>query len=188
MKILIACESSCTVRDAFIAKGHDAWSCDFLPAEKGGNHFQCDVREVLGMGWDMMIGHPTCTFICNSGVRWLYTQEGRWEKMKEGAEFFAFLDQYEAIPRRAIENPIMHKHSLEIVGRKATQFVQPWWFGEGETKATGLWLTGLPPLQPTNIVDGRVARIHKMPPGPDRWKERSKTYQGIADAMAAQWG
>lgn len=188
MRILIACEYSGVVRDAFIARGHDARSCDFLPTEKPGPHYQCDVREVLSLGWDLLIAHPTCTYLCNSGVRWLHTDPTRWAKMKEAAEFFRFLDQYEAIPLRAIENPIMHGHALQIVGRKATQYVQPWMFGHGESKATGLWLTGLPNLTPTNIVEGREARIHKMPPGPDRWKERSRTFQGIADAMAEQWG
>lgn len=187
MRVLVACEYSGKVRDAFIAKGHDAMSCDLLPTDRPGPHYQGDVFDIINNGWDLMIAHPPCTYLCNSGVRWLYTDESRWAKMRDGAEFFKKLMQSN-IPLIAIENPIMHKHAINIVGSKQTQIVQPWMFGHGETKATGLWLKGLKELVPTNIVDGREQRIHKLPPSKDRWKIRSETYQGIADAMAQQWG
>lgn len=190
MKVLVACEFSGTVREAFRKRGHDVWSCDLLPAEDGSEyHWTGDVVEFLGTGehWDLIIAHPPCTYLCNNGVRWLHTQEGRMEKMREAAKFFRyFLDL--GIPKVAVENPIMHKYAVEIVGRRQDQVIQPWQFGHGETKATCLWLKGLPPLTPTDVVEGREARIHKMSPGPDRWKQRSITYQGFAVAMAAQWG
>lgn len=188
MKVLVACEYSGVVRDAFRKLGHDAWSCDILPTEADPRwHLQCDVLEILDNGWDLMIAHPPCTYLCNSGVRWLNTQKGRWAAMHEGAEFFKSL--YNAdIPKIAIENPIMHKYAKEIIGAQQTQIIQPWQFGHGETKATCLWLKNLPKLESTNIVEGREQRIHKMSPGPDRWKERARTFQGIADAMAEQWG
>lgn len=192
MKILIACEYSGTVREAFSKLGHDAWSCDILETEIPGNHLQCDVREILGDGWDMMIAHPPCTYLTNSGVCWLWNKDGsrnddRWQRLKEGAEFFkALLDA--PIPLIAIENPIPHKYAVELIGRKYDQIIQPWQFGHGETKATCLWLKNLPKLQPTNIVEGREQRIWKMPPGENRWKERSRTFEGIAQAMANQWG
>ena len=181
MRILIACEYSGTVRDAFRARGHDALSCDLLPTERPGPHYQGDVFDILGDGWDMMIAHPPCTHLAVSGARW-------WkDKRAEQAEALDFVRDLMAapIPRIAIENPIS---IISTAIRKPDQIVQPWQFGHGETKATCLWLQGLPKLVPTDIVDGREARIHKMPPSPDRWKERSRTYQGIADAMAAQWG
>jgi hypothetical protein len=187
MRVLVACEYSGTVRDAFIAKGHDAISCDLLPTDVPGPHYQGDVFDIIDDGFDLMIAHPPCTYLCNSGVRWLHTDPERWNHMREGAEFFRrLLDA--PIPRKAIENPIMHKYAVEIIGRRQDQVVQPWWFGHGETKATGLWLEGLPPLIATNVVEGREGRIHKMPPGPDRWKHRSTTFEGIALAMASQWG
>ena len=181
MRILIACEYSGTVRDAFRARGHDAMSCDLLPTERPGPHYQGDVFDILGDGWDMMIAHPPCTHLAVSGARW-------WkDKRAEQAEALDFVRALMAapIPRIAIENPIS---IISTAIRKPDQIVQPWQFGHGETKATCLWLQGLPKLVPTDIVDGREARIHKMSPSPDRWKERSRTYQGIADAMASQWG
>lgn len=186
MRVLVACEYSGTVRDAFTKRGHYALSCDLLPTDVPGEHYQGDVFDIIDDGWDLMIAHPPCTFLCNSGARWLYEQEGRWENMLEGAEFFKRLLNAN-IPKKAIENPIMHKHAANIIGSRATQFVQPWMFGHGETKATGFHLVNLPKLIPTNIVEGRNGAIHKLPPSANRWKIRSKTYQGIADAMADQW-
>ena len=180
MKILIACEYSGTVREAFSKLGHDAWSCDILETEIPGNHLQCDVREILGDGWDMMIAHPPCTHLAVSGARWFK------DKKVEQAEALEFVRLLLAAPikRIALENPIS---IISSHIRKPDQIIQPWQFGHGETKATCLWLQNLPKLQPTNIVSGRTDRIHRMPPGPDRWKERSRTYEGIAKAMAAQW-
>ena len=186
MKILVACEYSGRVRDAFIKQGHDAVSCDLLPSDTDGPHYQGDVFDIINDGWDLMVAHPPCTYLCNSGVSWLYRQEGRWDAMKNGANFFKKLLECD-IPKFAIENPIMHKHAVEIIGKRQNQVIQPWMFGHGETKATCLWLKGLPELQPTNIVEGREQRLHKLPPSPDRWKLRSTTYQGIANAMAQQW-
>lgn len=189
MRVLVACEYSGRTREAFRRLGHDAWSCDLLPSEDDSEfHIQGDVLGVIENNqWDLMIAHPPCTYLCNSGVSWLYKIEERWEQMREGAEFFkALMDA--PIERIAIENPIMHKYVVEIIGRRQDQLVQPWQFGHGETKATGFWLKNLPPLEPTNIVEGREQRLHRLPPSPDRWKERSRTYQGIADAMAEQWG
>jgi len=186
LKILIACEYSGVVRDAFIAAGHDAISCDLLPTEKPGPHYQGDVFDIINDGWDMMIAHPPCTRLCNSGVRWL-NERNLWDEMREGAEFFKqLLDSN--IDRICIENPVMHKYAKEIIGQKQTQIIQPWQFGHGETKATCLWLKNLAPLVPENIVDGRAANIHLMPPSAERWKERSRTFTGIAKAMANQWG
>ncbi len=181
MRVLVACEYSGTVRDAFIARGHDAMSCDLLSTERPGPHYRGSVYDILCQGWDLMIAHPPCTHLAVSGARWWKDKQG------EQAEALDFVrDLMDApIPRIAIENPIS-KISTAI--RKPDQIVQPWQFGHGETKATCLWLKGLPKLVPTQVVDGREARIHKMSPGPDRWKERSRTYQGIADAMASQWG
>lgn len=195
MKVLIACEFSGTVRDAFIEQGHDAISCDILPTEQPGPHYQGDVRYILNDGWDLMIAHPPCTYLANSGVSWLYRQEGRWEKMKEGALFFRDLLNAD-IPKICVENPIQHKYAREIIGEKYTQIVQPWQFGHPEQKATCLWVKNLPELQETqNVIedmqklsDRERQRLHYLPPGKDRWKLRSKTYQGIANAMAEQWG
>lgn len=188
MKILVACEFSGIVRDAFRKRGHDAWSCDILPTEADPTyHLQCDVLEILDQGWDMMIAHPPCIYLANSGVRWLYANPRRWEKLKEAAEFFKALWNAN-IPRIALENPIPHKYARDLIGVPYSQVIQPWQFGHGETKATCLWLKNLPPLKPTNIVDGRENRVHRMPPGPNRWRERSRTFHGIAEAMAAQWG
>jgi hypothetical protein len=191
MRVLVACEFSGVVRRAFRKAGHAAWSCDLLPAEDQSEfHIVGDCESVLKDGWDLMIAHPPCTYLCNSGVRWLYDNRhrGRYEKMCEAAWMFRRLLECEFIQRIAAENPIMHKHSFEIVGRRQDQLIQPWQFGHGETKATGLWLKNLPKLTPTEIVGGREQRVHKMPPGPERWKERSRTFEGIATAMAQQWG
>jgi hypothetical protein len=195
MKVLIACEFSGTVRDAFAQRGHFAMSCDLLPSDTPGKHYQGDVRDLLGQCWDLMIAHPPCTFLSNSGAKHLYKNmrasnginPARWADMERGAEFFKMLWRC-AIPRIAIENPIMLGYAKRIIGSEQTQVIQPWQFGHGETKATCLWLKNLPALTPTNVVEGREARIHKLPPSPDRWKLRSATYQGIANAMAAQWG
>lgn len=197
MRVLVACEFSGVVRDAFRARGHDAMSCDLLETEAPGPHYKGDARDILEargydefrgrVPWDMLIAFPPCTYLCNSGVRWLHTQEGRWGKMREAAQFFsALLDA--PIERIAIENPVMHGYAKEIIGQQQTQTIQPWQFGHGEIKATCLWLKGLPPLEPTDIVEGRKARVHRASPGPDRWKERSRTLPGIAKAMADQWG
>lgn len=187
MKVLIACEFSGIVRDAFIARGHDAISCDLLPTERPGPHIQQDVREVLGqMHFDLVIAHPPCTYLANSANKHLYLEADREQKAQEAAKFFRFLLNCGAA-RVCVENPIM-RHAEERVGRKPDQIIQPWQFGHGETKATCLWLKGLPKLVPTNIVEGRTARVHRESPGPNRWKNRSRTYQGIADAMAEQWG
>jgi hypothetical protein len=185
---LIACEYSGAVRDAFIRAGHDAMSCDLQPTEAPGPHYHGDVRDVLSDRWDMLIAHPTCTYMTNSGVRWLHTDASRWPKLFDGAAFFRLFDRAHHIPMRAVENPIPHKYALQLIGRKYDQLIQPWMFGHGETKATCLWLHGLPRLQPTKIVDGRDPRIHRLSPSADRWKERSRTYSGIAEAMAEQWG
>lgn len=197
MKVLVACEFSGTVRDAFLARGHDAWSCDLLPDERGSNrHIRGDVRDHLDESWDMLIvAHPPCTRLCNSGVRWLSkAPPGRslgemWAELDDGAALFSTLWNV-AIPHVAVENPVMHRHAKERIANyePPAQSVQPWQFGHGETKRTCLWLRNLPPLVPTDIVDGREARVHRMPPSADRWKERSRFFPGIAAAMADQWG
>lgn len=183
MKILVACEYSGIVRDAFLARGHDAMSCDFLPSERPGPHHQGDVLDILGDGWDTMIAHPPCTDLAVSGARW-FPEKIADGRQQAAIDFFMALANA-PIPRIAIENPVCIMSSK---WRKPDQVIQPWQFGHGETKATCLWLKNLPKLFSTDIVEGREQRIHKMPPGPDRWKERSRTFQGIADAMAEQWG
>ena len=180
MKVLAGCEYSGIVRDAFANLGHDAWSCDLLPSERSGNHFQCDVRDVLDMGWDLGIFFPPCTHLAVSGARWFKYKQAEQE---QALDFVRTLKNA-PIERICIENPI---GIISSRIRKPDQIIQPWQFGHPETKATCLWLKNLPLLTPTNIVDGREQRIHKMPPSPDRWKERSRTYTGIARAMAAQW-
>lgn len=188
MLVLIGCETSGAVREAFRRRGHEAWSCDLLPADDGSpHHIVGDVRDVIASRrWDLGVFHPPCTRLANSGVRWL-DERGLWPELEDAAQLF--LDVLQApIPKKAIENPIPHKYALGLIGRKYDQIVQPWMFGHGETKATCLWLEGLPKLTPANVVDGREARIHRLPPSADRWKLRSKTYGGIAEAMAAQWG
>ena len=180
MRVLIACEFSGTVRDAFTRRGHYAVSCDLLPSETPGPHHQGDVRDILGDSWDLMIAHPPCTHLAVSGARWFKDKQA---EQAEALDFVRLLLDA-PIPRIALENPVS---IISSKIRKPDQIIQPWQFGHGETKATCLWLKGLPPLQPTDIVEGRTARVHRMPPGPDRWKERSRTYGGIAEAMAAQW-
>jgi site-specific DNA-cytosine methylase len=185
MRVLVACEFSGVVRDAFEARGHDAWSCDLLPCERGGKHFQEDVRQLLLAQmvnpWDLMICHPPCTHLAVSGARWFKDKE------KEQRDALAFVCALLSanIPMIALENPIS---IISSKIRKPDQIIQPWQFGHGQTKATCLWLKNLPKLVPTNIVTGREPRVHHMPPRPDRWKERSRTLQGIAEAMADQWG
>lgn len=186
MRILVACEFSGVVREAFSALGHEAWSCDLLPTEIPGNHYQGDIRDILyAGGWDLMVAHPPCTRLCNSGVRWL-AERNLWQEMREAAEFFKLI-MSAPIKKKAIENPIPHKYALEIIGRKYDQIIQPHQFGHGETKATCLWLENLDKLQPTNNVEGREQRIHLMSPGANRSHERSRFFPGIANAMAAQW-
>lgn len=181
MRVLVACEFSGTVRDAFIARGHDAMSCDLLPSERPGPHYQGDVRDVLGDGWDVMIAHPPCTHLAVSGARW-------WsEKRQAQIEALAFVRVLMSanIPRIAIENPV------SLIGsaiRPPDQVIQPWMFGHGEMKTTCLWLKNLPLLRATQIVAGREQRTWRLAPGATRWMERSRTYPGIAEAMAAQWG
>jgi hypothetical protein len=195
VRVLVACEYSGAVRDAFLALGHDAMSCDLLPTDVSGPHYEGDVFDVLDDGWDLMVAHPPCTYLCNSGVRWLSTDITRWPHMIDGAVFFRRLLNA-PIPRVAVENPIMHGHAAKIIGERQAQVVQPWMFGHPEKKGTGLWLRGLPPLLATDDVRDAMAtlpksvtdRIHMASPGPDRWKLRSTTYAGIAAAMAEQWG
>jgi hypothetical protein len=181
MRVLVACEYSGVVRDAFTRKGHYAMSCDLLDSEVTGNHYKGDVRNVLHDGWDLMICHPPCTHLAVSGARWFKDKQA---EQKEALEFVELLLNA-SIPQICLENPISIISSRI---RKPDQIIQPWQYGHGETKATCLWLKNLPLLKPTNIVGGREARVHKMPPGPNRWKERSRTFQGIADAFAQQWG
>ena len=182
MTVLVGCEFSGIVRDAFAAESHDAWSCDLFPSERPGQHYQVDLFTAIGWGgWDLLIAHPPCTHLSLSGARW-------WkDKQKEQAEAIEFCKKIMAapVPRTAMENPI---GKLSTAYRKPDQIIQPWQFGHGETKATCFWLKNLPPLVPTKIVDGREPRVHHAAPGPDRWKERSRTMPGIAAAMAKQWG
>lgn len=196
-RVLVACEFSGEVRRAFAALGHDAWSCDIVPSEDRSNkHIIGDARDLLGEGWDLlMVAHPPCTRLCNSGVRWLSsppkgkTLEQVWSELRDAADLFsAFWNA--PIPEIAVENPIMHKHARAMIENfaPASQTIQPWQFGHGETKATCLWLRGLPKLQPTQIVSGRAARIHRMGECKARSRERSRTFSGIAAAMAEQWG
>lgn len=236
MKVLVACEFSGVVRDAFLARGHDAWSCDLLPSESPipDRHFQTDVigaiRYTVARSWDLMIAHPPCTYLTNAGVRWLYAggkgsvrDPHRWDCMTAAAEFFETLRTFD-VPQICIENPIMHSYAKSLIGALATQTIQPWMFGHAETKATCLWLKGLPPLAPTDVIapdydkyprrvqvsratgdkkqgrgsgfatriiggsGGYEPRVHFASPGPNRWKERSRTLIGIAAAMADQWG
>lgn len=181
MRVLVACEFTGLVRDAFAARGHDAWSCDLIPSERPGQHRVGDVRDMLGDGWDLMVAHPPCTHLAVSGARWFK------DKMVEQAAALDFVRLLLAapIPRIALENPIS---IISSKIRKPDQIIQPWQHGHGETKATCLWLANLPRLVPTNIVEGREARIHKMPPSDTRGRERSRTLPGIAAAMADQWG
>ena len=193
MRVLVACEFSGTVREAFRALGHDAWSCDLLPTDVEGPHIQGDVLEVLSHGWDMMIAHPPCTYLASSGLHWNTKRPERARQTEEALRFVLALANA-PIPRIAIENPI---GALSTRWRKPDQIIQPWQFGHDASKATCLWLIGLPLLTPTDVLPGgRTARRanqtasgqNKLPPSPDRWKKRSLTYPGIAAAMAAQWG
>lgn len=183
MKVLVACEYSGVVRNAFIKLGHEAISCDLLPTDLPGPHYQGDIRDLMDYPFDLMIAHPPCTHLSVSGAR--HFVEKRIDGRQQTAVSFFMMLAKSEIPMIAIENPVCIISSLY---RKPDQVIQPWQFGHGETKATCLWLKNLPLLKPTNIVEGREQRIHKMPPSADRWKERSKTFQGIADAMAEQWG
>jgi len=183
VRVLIACEYSGKVRDAFIKLGHNAISCDLLPTDVDGPHYQGDVFDIINDGFDLMIAHPPCTHLAVSGARHFAAKQASGVQ-QEALQFVQRL-LYAPIEHIALENPISIISSRI---RKPDQIIQPWMFGHGETKATCLWLKNLPLLTPTNIVEGREARIHKMPPSADRWKKRSETYQGIADAMAMQWG
>ena len=194
MRVLVACEFSGRVRDAFRRKGHDAWSCDLLPTESkcGGDTFYSDDRyHVIGdaihlledMRLDILIAFPPCTHLCSSGARW-FGQKRKDGRQQSAIDFFMKLVDT-PVKKKCIENPV---GIMSTVYRKPDQIVQPWQFGHGETKATCFWLFGLPLLESTRVVDGRMNRIHRMPPSPDRAKKRSITYQGIAKAMAEQWG
>lgn len=213
MRVLVACEYSGMVRDAFAARGWEAWSCDLLESERPSLfHYQGDVRDLLTEEWDLLIGHPPCTYLTNSQNRHLYTgktreenirlgyqrNEPRWREMEEGAAFFRLL--WEAnVPHIALENPTMNGHAARLVGGKATQTIQPYHFGTPESKATGLRLKNLPPLVPLEgwekveaygrtLPPKEFERVHRLPPSPTRWKERSRTFPGVAQAMADQWG
>ena len=193
MRVLVACEFSGIVRDAFIAKGHDAISCDLLPTEKLGPHYQGDVNDILEDGWDMIIAHPPCTYLANSGARWLFEKEGRWQQLDKACEFFrGFLES--SAPKVAVENPMPHKWAVERIGRKYDFKVHPWEHGHKQKKTTCFWVKGLSCLLPSRMVgpppknDKSWESIWREPPGPDQAKNRSRTYQGIADAMANQWG
>lgn len=199
MRVLVACEFSGRVREAFRHQGHDSWSCDLLPTDiPSHNHIQDNVLEYINDGWDLMIAHPPCTYLTNAGVRHLHSTpskngvtakihgQERWNLLYEACDFFNTLKNA-PIHRICIENPIPHKYAVEKIG-KYSQIIQPWQFGHGEIKATCLWLKNLPLLQPTNIVEGRQNRIGNMPDSKGRWKRRSVTFEGIAQAMAAQWG
>lgn len=187
-RAIVVCERSGRVRRALRERGVDAWSNDIVPADDGSEyHIQCDARKVLNRKWDLMIGFPPCTYLCNSGVRWLHENTSRWPKLFEAADFFKFLLDA-PIGEIALENPQMHKYAIRLIGQGPTQYIQPWQFGHGETKKTGLWLKNLPPLMSTRLMTGREARIHRMPPSEDRGIQRSITYDGVAEAMAEQWG
>lgn len=206
LRVLIGCETSGVMRRAFAARGHDAWSCDLLPAEDRSNrHIVGDVRDHLADGWDLLIvAHPPCTRLCNSGVRWLSvpppgrTLAEMWAELDEGAALFAACWQA-PVPRIAVENPVMHRHARERLPADLPrpQIVQPWWFGEPAFKATGFYLRGLPALAPTNRLTPpkagsdehkRWSAVHRASPGPDRWRFRSRTFAGVAEACADQWG
>jgi hypothetical protein len=204
MRVLIGCESSGVMRRAFAALGHEAWSCDLLPADDfSSHHIQGDVRDHLNDGWDLLIAHPPCTRLCNSGVRWLHkappgkTRSQMWQELEEGVDLFAACWNA-PVDRIAVENPIMHKHAKARLPADLPrpQIVQPWWFGEPFFKATGFYLRGLPKLFPTNRLTPpkpntaehkRWSAVHRASPGPDRWKIRSRTFDGIAAAAAEQW-
>jgi len=180
MRVLVACEFSGVVREAFGKRGHDAWSCDFLPSEIPGKHYQCDMRSLDYSQWNLLIVFPPCTYLASSGARWW---KGREKEQNEAIEFVRWILDL-PVSKIAVENPIGR---LSTAIRKPDQIIQPWQFGHGETKATCLWLNNLPLLKPTNIVKGREGRVWKEPPSQERWKNRSRTFQGIAEAMASQW-
>ena len=182
MKVLIACEYSGTVRDAFIRRGHQALSCDLLPTDSPGPHYRGPVEDVLNDGWDLMVAHPPCTHLAVSGARHFAAK--RADGRQQAALAFVQLLMDAPIARWCIENPVS---IISSQIRKPDQIIQPWQFGHGETKKTWLWLKNLPMLVPTDVVEGREQRIHRLPPTPDRWKIRSATYKGIAKAMATQW-
>lgn len=205
-RVLVGCETSGVVRRAFARLGHDVWSCDLLPAEDGSNrHIVCDIRDIVADGWDLLaVMHPPCTRLCNSGVRWLHTpppgrtRDEMWAELEQGAGLFAACWQA-PIARVVLENPVMHRHARALLPADLPrpQIVQPWWFGDPAFKATGLYLRGLPPLEATSRLtppargtDAHKAwsAVHRASPGPDRWRIRSRTHQGLADAMADQWG
>lgn len=203
MRVLVACEFSGIVREAFRARGHDAWSCDLLPTEIEGQHWRTDVRDIMlsrtAGKFDLLIAFPPCTYLCNSGVRWLAPggklNAERHRLMVAACDFFAQLLSAD-IPRICVENPIMHKYARNYLQEtwrvtrhdaRPTQTIQPYEHGHGETKRTCLWLRGLPLLKPSSLVSGRTPRVHHASPGPDRWKKRSRTLPGIAKAMAEQW-
>ena len=183
MRVLVACEYSGVVRDAFIQRGHDAMSCDLLPSDSPGPHYCGDVRDIIDGCWDLMIAHPPCTHLAVSGARH-FSEKKMDGRQQQAISFFMMLAKSD-IPKIAIENPVC---VMSTFYRKPDQIIQPWQFGHGETKATCLWLKGLPSLESTKIVSGRQNRIHRMPPSPERWKERSRTFTGIAQAMSEQWG
>ena len=185
MKVLVACEYSGIVRDAFLSKGHDAISCDVLETESPGPHYLGDVRDVLDDNWDLVIAHPPCTRLTLAGVRWLH-ERNLWSELDDACEFFNLFQG--SAPRVAIENPQPHRYAVERIGKSYDQKIQPWQFGHGETKGICLWLENLPPLKPTDIVEGREAKVHRCPPSKDRAKIRSRFFEGIAEAMADQWG
>ena len=192
MLVHIWCEYSAAIRQEFAKQGHDAWSVDLLPSEIDGQHLQMDIRNVDYTGIDLLICHIECTNLCNSGVRWLYNPDKtlnieRWIAMERDAKLFKWVLGL-PIPQICMENPIPHKYALDIIGMKYTQIIHPWQFGHGERKPTCLWLKGLPELKPTNIVAGREQRIWKMAPSPTRGLERARSFKGIAEAMATQWG
>ncbi len=197
MRVLIACERSGIVRRAFRERGHDAWSCDLVPADDGSKwHIEGDALEQLAGGWDLLIAHPVCRYLTNAGVRWFKTDPERWGHMQRGAEFFRRFWEC-SIPRIAVENPIMHRYAVEAIGgRRQDQVVQPWMHSHPERKGVGLWLKNLPRLTPTRNVKAEMLklskaeqnRIHHIPPGPDRERLRSVFFPGIAAAMAEQWG
>jgi hypothetical protein len=196
MKVLVACEYSGAVRDAFLAKGHEAMSCDLLPTDKPGPHYMGDVRDILNDGWDLMVAHPPCTYLCSSGLHWNKRVPGRQEMTEEALEFVRLLLDA-PIERIALENPI---GCISTRIRKYDQVIQPWHFGHDASKATCLWLKNLPPLTPTKVIEPRIvgnkmrwanqtdSGQNRLGPSEDRWKIRSETYKGIAEAMADQWG
>jgi len=203
MRVLVACEQSAVVREAFRRRGHFALSCDFLPSEVLGLfHYQGDALDMLDLGWDLLIAHPPCTRLANSGVRWMTsppkgkTVNDMQRELEEGVDLYLALRNAN-IPRKAIENPVMHRYARELITPGERQIVQPWWFGDPAFKATGLELINLPPLIPTNKLTPPKAGteehkawswVHREPPGLERAKRRSRTFQGIAEAMADQWG